>query len=125
MSSAERFEDLRVWREARILSNVVYDMTEPLRDFEFRSQMRGAALSSMNNIAEGFERRTDADFAHFLDMAKGSSGEVRSMAYLAEDRNFLTQEMSNQLREKAEALSRGIAELAKYLRRPSSRLTAP
>jgi four helix bundle protein len=45
----------------------------------------------MNNIAEGFERMTDADFAHFLDIAKGSTGEIRSMYYAAEDLKYVPQ----------------------------------
>ena len=43
----------------------------------------------MNNIAEGFERKTRKDFARFLNQAKGSCGEVRSMLYAAEDLNYL------------------------------------
>lgn len=87
MSKAERFEDLRVWQESRLLANALYDTTESLRDFPFRDQLRRAGVSIMNNIAEGFERHSDADFAHFLTIAKGSSGEVRSMLYLGEDRH--------------------------------------
>jgi four helix bundle protein len=116
MNSAERFEDLRIWKEARVLANAVYDVTEPLRDFDFRSQIRSAAVSAMNNISEGFERRTDADFAHFLDVAKGSAGEVRSMLYLAEDRRFVASDIAARLRKDFVALSKGIAQLAKYLR---------
>src|SRR6267142_2604965 len=101
MSSAERFEDLRVWQEARGLANAVYDATDSLRDFVFRDQMRSAALSVMNNVSEGFERRTDADFAHFLDIAKGSAGEVRSMSYLAEDRRFVHSDDCLRLRSEA------------------------
>jgi four helix bundle protein len=82
MNPAERFEDLRIWQEARVLANAIYDATDALRDFDFRGQIRSAAVSVMNNVAEGFERRTDADFAHFLDVAKGPAGEVRSMLYL-------------------------------------------
>lgn len=70
----------------------------------------------MNNISEGFERRTDADFAHFLDVAKGSAGEVRSMLYLAEDRRFVASDIAARLRKDFVALSKGIAQLAKYLR---------
>jgi four helix bundle protein len=116
MNPAERFEDLRIWQEARVLANAIYDATEGLRDFDFRSQMRSASVSVMNNVAEGFERKTDADFAHFLDVAKGSAGEVRSMLYLAEDRRFVASNDSLRLRAAALALSKGIAQLAKYLR---------
>jgi four helix bundle protein len=118
MSKVERFEDLRVWQEARALASALYDASEDLRDFGFRDQLRRAAISAMNNIAEGFERRTDTDFAHFLTIAKGSSGEVRSMTYLGEDRRYFTAALAAKLRASAVSLSAGIASLATYLRRP-------
>ncbi len=89
MSFAEKFEDLEIWIEARRLNKIVYSSLEECRDYSFRDQMRRAALSVMNNISEGFERRTAKDFAHFLDLAKGSAGEVRSMTYAAEDLKIL------------------------------------
>src|SRR4051812_16463556 len=120
MSLAERFEDLRVWQEAREQVSGVYgcfgSRTIAYRDFAFRDQLQRAALSVMNNIAEGFERKTRKDFAHFLDQAKGSCGEVRSMLYVAEDLNYLTAAKARELRTKAEKLSAGIAALARHLR---------
>lgn len=116
MKSVRQFEDLRIWQQARALANAVYDATGSLRDFNYRGQIRSAAVSAMNNIAEGFERRTDADFAHFLDVAKGSAGEVRSMLYLAKDRRYVEAGHANSLRSDAASLSRGIAQLADYLR---------
>ncbi len=70
----------------------------------------------MNNIAEGFERKTPKDFAHFLDLAKGSCGEVRSMLYVAEDLKSLTTEQGTRLRAEAEKISRGIAAFTNHLR---------
>jgi four helix bundle protein len=117
MSKVERFEELRVWQEARTLANTLYEITRQLTDFPFRDQLRSAAISIMNNIAEGFERRTDADFARFLDIAKGSSGEIRSMLYLGEDQGYVPADRAAHLRASAEQLSAGIATFAKYLRR--------
>lgn len=118
--TAERFEDLRIWQDARVLANRVYDAFGPdspsARDFGFRDQIQRAGVSVMNNIAEGFERRTDADFARFLDVAKGSNGEVRSMLYLAEDRYYLDSDSAIALRDFSEQLSKGIESFAKYLR---------
>ena len=117
MARAERFEDLRVWQDARALVRAVRSATQELRDFDFRDQFRSAALSVMNNVAEGFERRTDADFAHFLDMAKGSAGEVRSMTYVAEDEAIFASDHAQRLRDDCIRLSGAIATLAAYLRK--------
>ena len=69
MAKAERFEDLIVWQEARLLRKEVSKATKTAgfcRDFEMRDQIRGAALSAMDNIAEGFERGSNKEFAQFL-----------------------------------------------------------
>lgn len=120
MSFAERFEDLRIWQEARAQVSAVYRSLKPgtigHNDLGFRTQIQRASISVMNNIAEGFERKTPKDFAHFLDLAKGSCGEVRSMLYVAEDLNYLTPEQATQLRGEAENLSRGIAAFTNHLR---------
>lgn len=75
---------------------------------------RDAVITS--RAKEGFERKTPKDFAHFLDLAKGSCGEVRSMLYVAEDLLYLSPTEALQLREKAEKLSRGIAAFTNHLR---------
>ena len=109
---AERFEDLRIWQQTRQLTNTVYENLADCRDYAFRDQMQRAAVSIMNNIAEGFERRTSKDFGHFLDIAKGSCGEVRSMLYLAEDRKS---DIANKMRAQAVGLSSGIAAFRRRL----------
>ena len=123
-SFAEQFEDLRVWQEAGILTCGIYEKfgigSPAERDFGFRDQIQRAAVSVMNNIAEGFERRTPTDFARFLDLAKGSCGEVRSMCYLAEDLSYISPETAIVSREFARGLSRGIEALAKSLRSRAS-----
>ena len=94
MTFAQKFEDLEIWQESRRLNRIIYASLEDCRDYSFRDQMRRAALSVMNNISEGFERRTPKDFAHFLDLAKGSAGEVRSMTYAAEDLKILRNDIA-------------------------------
>ena len=113
----EKFEDLEIWREARRLNKMVYCSLETCRDYSFRDQIRRAALSVMNNISEGFERRTAKDFAHFLDLAKGSAGEVRSMIYAAEDLRILEKDIVCTLRTDYETLSRRIAAFQNHLRK--------
>ena len=116
MSFAERFEELEIWQQARTLNRTVYSLLQKCDDYSFRDQMRRASLSVMNNISEGFERRTKKDFAHFLDLAKGSAGEVRSMTFAAEDIRILDKAAAEQLRSEYEMLSRRIAGFQKYLR---------
>ena len=122
---AQRFEDLRIWQDARIQANAIYDAfgasSECARDFSFRDQIQRAAISVMNNIAEGFERRSDVEFARFLDVSKGSNGEIRSMLHLAEDRRYLEPAQASRMRDFCEQLSRSIESLHRHLRpRPSS-----
>lgn len=117
MTFAEQFEDLEIWQESRRLYKVVYKLLEPCRDYSFRDQMQRAALSVMNNISEGFERRTPKDFAHFLDLAKASAGEVRSMAYAAEDVGIMNQSDADVLKKSFATLSKRIAAFQRYLRK--------
>jgi four helix bundle protein len=83
----ERFEDLPVWKAAMEIAVVVYRLTRD-RFFsqpgDLRDQLRRAALSVSNNIAEGFERGSMAELLAFLYIARGSAGEVRSMLHFAE-----------------------------------------
>jgi four helix bundle protein len=85
----QRFEDLPVWQEAVRLYNAVLDLLEepnlPLTP-GFRNQLDRASLSVSNNIAEGFERSTTNELLSFIAIARGSSGEVRSMIAAVKDR---------------------------------------
>jgi four helix bundle protein len=83
----QRFEDLNVWQLARELVGDIYKLFEKNRDFDFKSQIQRAAVSIMNNIAEGFERgqiaKDNKQFINFLNFSYGSCGEVKSMMYIA------------------------------------------
>jgi four helix bundle protein len=113
-------EDLEAWQQARHLVNEIYSVTREnsslSKDFGLTNQVQRAAVSIMSNVAEGFERKTPKDFAHFLDLAKGSCGEVRSMLYVAEDLIYLAPADALSLRDRAEKLSRGIASFTGDLR---------
>ncbi|MCD4772608.1 MAG: four helix bundle protein [Bacteroidales bacterium] len=85
-----RFEDIISWQKSKALSVLIYQTFERDKDFGFRNQIERAAVSVMNNIAEGFERQTNKEFKQFLFIAKGSCGEVRSMLYLAKELKKIT-----------------------------------
>ncbi|MEI8085726.1 MAG: four helix bundle protein [Paludibacter sp.] len=76
------FEELRVWQDARILVKDVYLLMANCKDYGFKDQIQRAAVSIMNNIAEGSESGSDALFIRYLRISKASCGEVRSMSYL-------------------------------------------
>lgn len=82
----ERFEDLPVWKSASDLADRVYALTRGTKfsqPGDLRDQLRRAALSISNNIAEGFERGSTSELLMFLYIARGSAGEVRSMLHFA------------------------------------------
>jgi len=70
----ERFEDIIAWQKAKDLTVQIYSLFENSKDFGFKDQMQRAAVSVMNNIAEGFERKRIKAFTYFLYIAKGSCG---------------------------------------------------
>lgn len=92
-----RFEDALAWQKAKLLCVDIYKVFENSKDFGFRDQIQRAAVSVMNNIAEGFERKGNKEFTYFLYVAKGSCGEVRSMLILAKELNKINDEMQKKL----------------------------
>jgi four helix bundle protein len=102
----EVFEDLIVWEQAIELASSIYLALSASRDFSFRDQVQRAAVSVSSNIAEGFERGSNADFIRFLYYAKGSCGEVRSQLQLARRVRLLTEENADRLIAGAHLLSR-------------------
>ena len=118
MALAERFEDLIAWQKARALRSQVNAATGSAgfqRDVDLKRQMRRAAVSVEMNIAEGFERASKADFAHFLVIARGSCGEVRAQAWVALDEGYLDETEFQRLRLDAEEVSRILAGLRNSL----------
>lgn len=119
MSTVERFEDLRVWQGARGVVSTVYRLTQKFPSSErygLSSQMQRAAVSTMSNIAEGFERGTTKEFIHFLYIAKGSNGEIRSQAYVALDLSYISQAECDDLVQRCEKLSRRLYNFIEYLK---------
>ena len=94
MAKVERFEDLDCWKAGRELVNMVFDLCDQIplaKDFETKAQLKRAAVSTMNNVAEGFGRYSANEFVRFLNIAQSSALEVRSMSYILLDRKYITQ----------------------------------
>ena len=112
----EKFEDLRIWNLARALSRNVYSDMKGNKDYGFCNQIQRAAVSVMNNVAEGFCRNSDLVFANLLDVAYGSCGEVKNMYYLAEDLEYVTPQVSKKRRKQCDEIMPQIDSFRKYLK---------
>ncbi len=116
MATVEKFEDLFCWQRARELTKYVYQAFRSCGDPGFKDQIQRASVSVMSNIAEGFERGTQAEFVNYLFIAKGSAGEVRSQLYAAFDINYLNIERFKYLNNLAVECSRLIQSFATKLK---------
>ncbi len=85
----QSFADLEVWQRGCRLSLAIFEAFENCKRFTLRDQIERAGLSIPSNIAEGAERGSNKDFAHFLNFSKGSCGELRTQLYIARKLNEL------------------------------------
>jgi four helix bundle protein len=118
MAKVERFEDLLCWQKSRQLVSLVYNVSDKGKfktDFDLKSQFRRAAVSSMNNIAEGFSRYSQKEFIRFLDISSSSSGEVKSMLYILEDLEYVAAEELEILHLSVDETKKLTLALLKYL----------
>jgi four helix bundle protein len=86
----QSFEDLEVWQRGCRLTVDIFKAFATCKNFGFKDQIQRAALSIPSNIAEGSERGSSKDFAHFLNIAKGSCGELRTQLYIARKLELVT-----------------------------------
>jgi four helix bundle protein len=112
----EKFEDIQTWQKANKLALDVYKMFNSSKDFSFRDQIRRAAVSVMNNIAEGYERHGNKEFRHFLYISKGSCAEVRSMLYLALELKYIDQEEFQKLANQTVEISKMLSAFIKSIK---------
>ncbi len=104
--AVQKFEDLIVWQKAQDFALAIYSNFSDLKDYSFKDQVSRASVSISNNIAEGFDRKTNPDFIRFLYISISSNSEVRSMLYLAERLGYLDTEQSKKLIERSNEISK-------------------
>lgn len=107
------FEDLEVWKRSARLSATLYQQTKDLKDFGFRDQLTRSGLSVPSNIAEGYERNSDAEIARFLSIAKGSAGEMRTQILIGVEAGYLDREPALKWADEAKQLSKMLGALIK------------
>lgn len=119
MGKVTRFEDLRCWMAARVLVRIVYSISEEgklARDFGTKDQIKRAALSVMNNIAEGFGRYSTKEFIRYLEISQSSATEVLSITYVLEDLEITGKPNIELIRTKADEARILTLAMIKYLK---------
>jgi four helix bundle protein len=119
MFMARKFEDIEVWQLARTLVRDIYALTaqDKIRKYySLTDQLQRAALSVMNNISEGFERQSNKEFVYFLNISKGSVGEVRSIIYVLLDMNLINDSCFQILQGKTLTISKSLSGFISYLK---------
>jgi four helix bundle protein len=114
----QRFEELEIWKNARILCRKIRDLSiesSLVKDFSLKDQILRSSGSVMDNIAEGFERDGKKEFIQFLYISKGSLGETRSQLYRCFDANYLTENQFTELINDCLNLSSQIKKFINYL----------
>ena len=113
--TGHRFEEIQVWQKAKLLSLQIYKNFSDIKDYGFRDQVQRAAVSVMNNIAEGYERSSTNEFKRFILIAKGSAGEVRSMLILAKEMGYISNGTFEELTQLCIEISKMLAGLKRSL----------
>jgi four helix bundle protein len=120
MATIKKFEELDMWKLSRELCNKIggiIDKGDFKNNFRIIGQIEGSSGSIMDNIAEGFERGTKAEFIQFLGYSKGSCGELRSQLYRALDRKYINQEQFDELYSFCVRISAMLQKFIEYLLR--------
>jgi four helix bundle protein len=86
-----------------------------------QDQLKRAALSISNNIAEGFEYNNNPDFIKFLRYSKGSCGECRSMIAFIRSKNWIDSEKYLYFYNELKLLSSQIGSFMSYLKQHKSK----
>jgi four helix bundle protein len=118
MATLQNFEEIEAWQRARELVREVYLVSGQgvfAKDFALRDQIRRAGVSTMSNIAEGFERDGRREFLQFLSVAKGSAAELKAQLYVAQDQHYIEQTTFERLYAMADTVGKMIGGLMRYL----------
>jgi four helix bundle protein len=113
----EAFEDLVVWKKSKALAVDIYSTLKDCKDYGLKDQMTRSAVSISSNIAEGFERNSNKQFAHFLQIAKASCGELRSQIYICQEIGTISSDQAKSLSGKAKEISKMLQGLINHCRK--------
>ena len=114
-----RFEQLDIWKEANKISDILFnyaDKADEKRLYKFGEQLRAAAMSISNNIAEGSGSFSDKDFANFLNISRRSVFECANILHIFQRRKIITSEERINIYPELITLSKKITNFRKSLK---------
>jgi four helix bundle protein len=114
-----RFQDLRIWQEAIRVTDELFDIADMLENkhlYRFAEQLRGAAMSISNNIAEGAGSMSKREFTQFLNIARRSTFENANILILLTRRGLITKVILDKLLNEIDTLCRQITNFQRTLR---------
>lgn len=118
MATIRSFEEIEVWKRARVFAQKIYSYTSQgtfAKDYSLKDQINAASGSIMDNIAEGYGRGGNKEFITFLAYARGSADECRSQLYRGFDRRHITEEIFTELIMEASEISKMVSGFINYL----------
>lgn len=115
MENLRKFENLLVWQRSVLLTKKIYFHFNVSDDFGFRNQIQRAAISISNNIAEGFDRKSDREFKRYLSIALGSLSEVKSMVLISFHLNYINEEVQQELIAQIDTIGKMTNSLINFL----------
>jgi len=124
MATIKKMEDLEIWQLARKLYQKISRLADRMRknhDYRFAEQIKSAAGSIMDNIAEGFERNSRLEFVNSLGISKGECGELKSQLYRLLDDKYIDDKEFEELYAEAETETKKIASFMIYLNKSNLR----
>jgi len=88
----EKFEDLIAWQKAKELAVKLYDVCKNCKEYGLKDMLLKTNITIMNQIAEGFENRSNKAIKEAFINAKWGTSQMRSMLYLLLELSCITQE---------------------------------
>jgi len=116
----KKYIELDVWKNARELVKVIYDLTKKFpkdETFGLMNQLRRCSVSVPSNIAEGCGRQHSKDSIQFFYVARGSLYELETQLYLSLDLNYISEDEVKICLDKVEVSQKLLSGFINYFKK--------
>ena len=107
----KKFEDLEIWKRSKQLTIDIFLIMNKSKEYGFKDQITRAALSIPSNIAEGYERGSAKEYIRYLNIARGSCGEVRTQLDIFTEIGIINKNKGEELIKETREISAKISSL--------------